>query len=184
MTRNNTRRGFTLIELLVVVLIIGILAAAALPQYKKAVLKSRFAGVINNTAAIAKTLEVYYLANGTYPDNLQDTDISLGGCTTSGVTISCTDAMYYYYHAVNDAGKAETFMSVFLKNKLGLAYLHYTQAGNTWISYHAKQKYCWADTDNEAANQICQAMQGTPDGTENWHCEQSHSGRWNKYKLP
>ncbi len=59
----NTRRGFTLIELLVVVLIIGILAAVAVPQYQKAVEKSRLAEALQLTTSLQRGIDLCLLSN-------------------------------------------------------------------------------------------------------------------------
>ena len=68
-------RAFTLIELLVVVLIIGILSAIALPQYQKAIVKSRLATIQPLLAAIKTAEEEYYMVNGTYTSDLSNLSI-------------------------------------------------------------------------------------------------------------
>ena len=64
MKNNGCKKGFTLIELLVVVLIIGILAAIAMPQYQKAVNKAKMAEVKIFMGNARRALEIYVLGNG------------------------------------------------------------------------------------------------------------------------
>jgi len=86
--KNVNKKGFTLIELLVVVLIIGILAAVALPQYFKAVEKSRATEALSVMGSVAAAMERARLvrSDNTYPTTLSTLDIELSDVSGSPVT--------------------------------------------------------------------------------------------------
>lgn len=102
---SNIRQGFTLIELLVVVLIIGILASVALPQYTKAVEKSRMAEAIVLVRAIANANQIYYMANGQYAGigDLELLDINIPGAIFDSAGAR-TQTKYFIYSPLGNNG--------------------------------------------------------------------------------
>ena len=130
------KSGFTLIELLVVVLIIGILAAVALPQYEKAVLKSRVAGAFAKLEALDKAQTVYYMANGRYTTDLEAVDLDL-----SGVGCSDSEGERIYCQAFGE-GRVQKRVLLEFQGK-------HAEGTKNWI--------CLAKTGDALAQNICQS---------------------------
>ena len=73
----KNKLGFTLIELLVVVLIIGILAAIALPQYRKSIEKAKVAKILTILQNLYQSAKVYQVATGNWPSSVGDLDVDI-----------------------------------------------------------------------------------------------------------
>ena len=80
----STRRGFTLIELLVVVVIIGILAAIAIPKFQSTKGKANAATLKSDLRNLATAQEAYFYDHQTYTTSTASMNVSL----STGVTIS------------------------------------------------------------------------------------------------
>lgn len=125
--------AFTLIELLVVVLIIGILAAIALPRYEKAVEKSRLSEAMINVAAIKNAVNVLILETGSLPtvaleDLMQQAGLELsGGQYDEGGYVT----KYFTYSSTpNNGGKQYTIEIDRIPNLNYVLLLHFDQTTN------------------------------------------------------
>src|SRR3970282_1226794 len=78
------QKGFTLIELLIVVVIIGILAAIAIPKFSATREKAYFAAMKSDLKNLASQEEIYYADNYSYSSSLTD----LGFTESEGVTVA------------------------------------------------------------------------------------------------
>ncbi len=139
--KNNS--AFTLIELLVVVLIIGILAAIALPQYTQAVEKSRAMEAVTILKAINDAEERFFLENNTPPTSTDDLDVSIPSNTT--FTYSC-----FFPRGNCQAKRANTDYS-----------MEFTAS---FDSVFPGQRNRWCVAANDKGKRICTAIGGKDTG--------------------
>ena len=146
------RAGFTLIELLVVVLIVGILAAIALPQYQKAVERARAAEAMTNLRALVNAEQLYIMTMGGPTDNMDILDIQLSGDINDEGKIVLKNFTYDIRN-INGNSTPGSFEVVASRNNTGdklLAYyLYYSYIGN----------YSCVAIEEEAKN-ICSSLCG------------------------
>ncbi len=160
----KNKQAFTLIELLVVVLIIGILAAVALPQYQVAVLKSRLSTTMSGVQAIVQAAELYYLANGQYPsDDVRELDIAdFSGCRTSmGGEIICGNIRYNLntapgYTSLPDHVEGE----VYVNGVRRICWRKYLEHQSAEAAEWAGKLECEATDQTPLSHKVCKAMGG------------------------
>ncbi len=137
----TNQKAFTLMELLIVVLIVGILSAIALPQYNKAVLKSRYTALILIAKGVWEGNEVYYMEHGEYATELDELVVKGQKEYPDGTQVKLGDEAEYAYVKVSNP----------LVNNNYIAY-------QTHSENYPGDIHCEAKTGDAKAQQLCQSL--------------------------
>ncbi len=148
-------KGFTLIELLVVVLIIGVLTAAAMPAYQKAVERSRMVEAVNLLDSIAQAQERRYMNVNRYSLDFRGLGVAPKGA--SGPTF-CTKGAVSAGSSACGTGNGFLMSLTGTSVPEGIGYAERVAPGEVRYAYTLSRKYDVSGTTCSGTNENGRAL--------------------------